>query len=91
MNQFDPEEWRQFGTTNARTHADCEVYNPLLPNAPPFYQNGVYHVSRYACYLRAYRTVFVKKGLHIPRIQSIREALNLDTNALFVYSLAKAA
>lgn len=90
MNQFDPEEWRQFGVTSAQTHADCEVYDPLLPSAPPFYQDGKYLISRYACYLRAYRTVFVKKGLHIPRIQSIREALCLEVSPS-VHSFIKAA
>lgn len=87
---FDPEEWRQFGTQTAQPHIRSREYQPLLPNAPAFFQDGVYLVSRYACYLRAYRKAFQERGLRVPPLKTIRQLLKLDAPAP-ILSFLKAA
>ncbi len=91
MNQFDPEEWHQFGVSTARPHVAAREYCPLLPSAPAFFQEGVYLVSRYACYLRAYRKEFLRNGLRVPALKTIRQLLRLETPPQIFSSFAKAA
>lgn len=90
MSNFDPEEWRQFGVATAQPHIQNGEYCPLLPNAPAFFENGVYLVSRYACYLRAYRREFLHSGIPVPRIKTIREVLRLEAPPRVLSSLRAA-